>query len=106
VVDNIGNSRSLIDHVRVCSADHQDVENPFGEGCEWINTHPIQYRGHVMDVVRNTSPRFHCYWCEWHIIGHSLNRIRIVLEAKSGHSTQEGVAMEFQALKSWPCPEA
>jgi hypothetical protein len=41
VVDNIRNNRSLIDHVRVCSADHQDVENAFGQGCEWINTNSI-----------------------------------------------------------------
>ncbi len=32
-------------------------------------------------------------WCKCDIIGYSLNRIRIVSEAKPGHSTQEGMTM-------------
>ena len=40
-VDDSRHGRSLIDYVRVFPAGHQDVENPFGQGCERINTHPI-----------------------------------------------------------------
>ncbi len=27
------NCRCLVDHVRVCPADYEDVEDPFGQGC-------------------------------------------------------------------------
>jgi len=52
-----------------------------------------------MDVVRNTSPRFHCYRCKRHILGHTLNCIRIVSEAKSRHSTQEELGVWLEKLR-------
>ncbi len=51
-----------------------------------------------MDVVWDTSPRFRRYRCKRHITGHSLNRIGIVSEALSEHSTQEGMTMGWSWL--------
>ncbi len=41
-----------------------------------------------MDVVRNTSPRFHCDWCKCHIPGHPPHRNGILSEAESERSAQ------------------
>ena len=86
-----GHRRSFVDHVRVCSSDPQDVENPVSRGCERVHSRSICHRSDLMDVIRNPSPRFHHYWGQCRLAGYTDHRIRILCEAHSKGSTQGGM---------------
>ena len=101
-VDDSRYSCSLIDHVRVCPADHQDVADRLRQGCERIDDSSIYLRGGVMDVVRDTPPGSHHYLCQCHIIGDCLDCRRIVSEAQSRQAAQEGLRGEKAGGGAFP----
>src|SRR5512136_1052123 len=94
-MDGIRHRCSFVDHVWVCSADHQDVENPFGRRRERINTHPIWGGGYIMDGVRNSSRRLHYYRCQCHMFIYSHHRIRGLCEGKGWYSEEEGMKIRL-----------